>query len=71
MSGACCLYSVYIIFSGSAHKVAAHTAHGWLSVLHGLVHAELKYRGGVLMFMTFTLFRGVFADKIYVPTWLS
>jgi len=22
-SGACCLYSVYIIFSGSAHKVAA------------------------------------------------
>ena len=37
-SGAYCLYSVYIIFSGSAHTVAVtpHTAaHGWLSVLHG------------------------------------
>ena len=32
VSGAHCLYSVYIIFS---HKVAAHTAHGRLGVLHG------------------------------------
>ena len=28
-------------------------------------------KSGVLTFMTFTIFRGVFADKIYVPTWLS
>ena len=27
-------------------------------------------KSGVLTFMTFTLFRGVFSDKIYVPTWL-
>ena len=26
-------------------------------------------KSGVLTFMTFTLFRGVFSDKIYVPTW--
>ena len=28
-------------------------------------------KSGVLTFMTFTIFRGVFADKIYVPTYVA
>ena len=40
-----CLYSVYIIFSGSTHAIAGHThtaAQGWSDVVHG---ACLAYTG--------------------------
>ena len=67
--------TIGLSFLVASHLAATYCKLAWYpaqrkSAWYTLMRFRL-IKSGVLTFMTFTLFRGVFSDKIYVPTWPS